>query len=72
MLQTYPVQFNLKPSWQSHATADGETVDLQAHLDNLPGLLPPGAYIKYVEDLTAGRNVQSTRWLNVYHSGFGG
>jgi hypothetical protein len=66
--QTYRVQFSLKPSGQSHAAADVETVDL----DHIPGRLPPGADIMYVEDLTAGQNVQWTRWPNAYCPGFGG
>jgi hypothetical protein len=71
--QTYRVRFSLKPSGQSHAAADVETVDLQTdNLGNIPGLLPPGAYIMYVEDLTAGQNVHWTRWPNAYRPGFGG
>ena len=70
--QTYRVQFSLKPSGLSRSSADVETIDLQADLDNLPGLLPPGAYIMYVEDLTAGQNVHWSRWPNAYRPGFGG
>ena len=43
--QTYRVQFSLKPSGQSHAAVDVKTVDLESNLDEIPGLLPPGAYI---------------------------
>jgi hypothetical protein len=70
--QTYRVQFSLRPSGQSHAAADVETIDLQADLDHIPGLLPPGAYIMYVEDLTGGQNIHWTRWPKAYRPGFGG
>jgi hypothetical protein len=70
--QTYRVRFSLKPSGLSRAAADVETIDLQADLDNIPGLLPPGGYIMYVEDLTAGQNVHWSRWPNAYRPGFGG
>ncbi len=72
MTQSYRVRYSLKPAGQSHAGPDVETVDLQADLDAIPGLLPPGAYIMYVEDLTAGQNVHWTRWPKAYRPGFGG
>jgi hypothetical protein len=72
MSQTYRVQYSLKPSGQQHAAADVETIDLQADLDKIPGLLPPAAYIMYVEDLTAGQNVHWTRWPMAFRPGFGG
>jgi hypothetical protein len=69
--QTYRVQFSLKPSGQSHAVDDVETIDLQTDLDHIPGLLPPGAYIMYVEDLAARQYVHWTRWPKAYRPGFG-
>ena len=72
MPQTYRIQYSLKPSGQSHSAADVVTIDLQADLDQIPRLLPPAAYIMYVEDLTAGQNVHWTRWPKSYRPGFGG
>jgi hypothetical protein len=72
MSQTYRVQYSLKPSGQSHAAKDVETIELEADLDQIPGLLPATAYIMYVEDLTAGQNVHWTRWPMAYRPGFGG
>ena len=72
MTQTYRVRYSLKPSGQQHAGADVLTIDLRADLDQIPGLLPPAAYIMYVEDLTAGQNVHWTRWPKAYRPGFGG
>jgi hypothetical protein len=69
--QTNRLQFGLKPSGESHAADDVETVDLQADVDPIPGQLPPDASIMYV-DLTAGQNVHRTRWPNAYRPGFGG
>jgi len=72
MNPTYRIQFSRKPSGGQHAAGSVETIDLQAQLDQIPGLLPPGAYIMYVEDLTAGQNVHWTRWPLAFRPGFGG
>jgi hypothetical protein len=72
MAQSYRVRYSLKPSGQPHFSADVETVDLQADMDQIPGLLPSAAYIMYVEDLTAGQNVHWSRWPKSYRPGFGG
>jgi hypothetical protein len=72
MTQSYRVRYSLKPSGQPHAGPDVQTIDLQTDLDHIPGLLPPAAYIMYVEDLTAGQNVHWTRWPKSYRPGFGG
>jgi hypothetical protein len=72
MPQTYRVRYSLKPSGQPHAAPDVLTIDLQADLEQIPGLLPAGAYVMYVEDLTAGRDVHWTRWPVSYRPGFGG
>ena len=72
MSKSYRVQFSLKPSGQSHAAGDVETIDLQADLDQIPGFLPSGAYIMYVEDLAARQYVHWTRWPAAYRPGVGG
>jgi hypothetical protein len=69
---TYRVRYSLKASGQPHSAADVLTADLQADLEQIPGLLPPGAYIMYIEDLAAGRNVHWARWPKSYRPGFGG
>ncbi len=71
MPQTYRVRYSLKPSGP-HSAADVRTIDVQSDLEGIPGLLPPAAYIMYVEDLTAGRDVHWTRWPLPYRPGFGG
>jgi hypothetical protein len=71
MPQTYRVRYSLKPSGHHHGGADVRTADIQADLDHIPEGLPPGAYIMYVEDLTADRNVHWTRWPKSYRPGFG-
>jgi len=52
--------------------ADVETLDVEGGLDQIPGQLPAGAYILYVEDLTGDRNVHWTRWPTAFRPGFGG
>jgi hypothetical protein len=71
MAQEYRIRYSLKPSGQQHRSADVETIDLQADMDQIPGLLPSAAYIMYIEDLTAGQNVHWTRWPKAYRPGFG-
>ena len=70
MTQTYRVRYSMKSSGQHHA-ADVQTADVRAELDQLPDYLPPGVYIMYVEDLTAGRDVHWTRWPELYRPGSG-
>jgi hypothetical protein len=72
MPATYRIRYSLKPSGQQHPAATVVTVDLEADLDQVPGLLPPAAYIMYVEDLTAGQNVHWTRWPAAFRPGAGG
>ena len=72
MTQTYRVRYSLKPSGQRHSGPDVQSIDLQTDLDDVPGLLPPAAYIMYIEDLTAGQDVHWTRWPKAYRPGFGG
>jgi hypothetical protein len=72
MLNMYRVRYSLKPASDHHSGADVMTADFHADLDSLPGLLPPGAYIMYIEDLTVDRAVHWTRWPKSYRPGFGG
>ncbi len=71
MPQTYRVRYSLKPSGQHHGGADVTSLDVEGDLDSIPGHLPAGAYIMYVEDLTGGRDVHWTRWPKSYRPGFG-
>jgi hypothetical protein len=59
----------MKPSGQHHG-AEVTTVDVEGDLDCIPGCLPAGAYIKYIEDLTRGQDIHWTRWPNTYRPGF--
>jgi hypothetical protein len=71
MTQTYRVRYSLKPSTQHHGGADVVTADVESDLEGIPVLLPAGAYIMYVEDLTDDRNVHWSRWPHSYRPGFG-
>jgi hypothetical protein len=72
MNPAYRIRFSLKPSNRTRTPADVETIDLRADLDQVPGLLPSGAYIMYIEDLLVRENVHWTRWPKSYRPGFGG
>jgi hypothetical protein len=71
--QTYRVRYSAKPSGGQHNnTGDVQSIDVECDLDGIPGRLPAGSYIMYIEDLTAGQNVHWTRWPKGYRPGFGG
>jgi hypothetical protein len=72
MTQTYRVRYSPKPSGQHHGAADVRTADVRSDLEHIPEHLPPGAYIMYVEDLAAGRDVHWTRWPASFRPGSGG
>jgi hypothetical protein len=72
MPQTYRIRYSLTPAGRPRSPADVLTVDLETDLEQIPGLLPPAAYIMYVEDLTAGQNIHWTRWPAAYRPGLGG
>jgi hypothetical protein len=72
MPQTFRVRYSSKPSGRQQFAADVQTADVESDLEYIPEHLPPGAYIMYVEDLTAGREVHWTRWPKPYRPGVGG
>lgn len=72
MSPNYRITFSLKPSTQARKPADVKTIDLQTALEQVPGLLPAGAYIMYIEDLLVRENIHWTRWPKSYRPGFGG
>lgn len=72
MTQAYRVRYSLTPSGQRQTASNVVSVDLESDLEHIPGLLPPAAYIMYIEDLTGGQNVHWTRWPKAYRPGFDG
>lgn len=72
MNPNYRITFSLKPSNLARTPADVKCIDLRAELEQVPALLPPGAYIMYIEDLLVRENVHWTRWPKSYRPGFGG
>jgi hypothetical protein len=70
--QTYRIRYSQAPNGKSRSPTDVQSVDLEASLDQIPGLLPPAVYIMYIEDLTTARNVHWTRWPKSFRPGFGG
>ena len=71
MPHDYRVRYSLKPAGQHHNGSDVQTVDVRGDLADIPGQLPPAAYIMYIDDLTAGQGVHWTRWPKAYRPGFG-
>jgi len=72
MAWNYRVRYSLKPSGEHHDGVDVQTTDIDTDLDGIPGRLPAGAYIMYVEDLKVGQNIHWTRWPMSYRPGFSG
>jgi hypothetical protein len=69
---SYRVRYSLTATAQSRSPKDVETIDLQSDLEQVPSLLPAGAYIMYIEDLRIGESVHWTRWPKAFRPGFGG
>jgi hypothetical protein len=72
MSNKYRVQYSLHQTAQARKREEVLTIDLQTELEQVPGLLPAGAYIMYIEDLAVGEHVHWTRWPKSYRPGFGG
>jgi len=72
MIPTYRIRYSVKFSPKMRSPADVVTIDLKAELDQVPALLPVGAYIMYIEDLDRAQNVHWTRWPKTYRPGHGG
>jgi hypothetical protein len=70
MSATYRVRYSMAPSGFPRSPRDVQTIDLEGGLDDVPGRLPAGAYILFIEDLAAGRDVHWTRWPKAYRPGF--
>lgn len=70
MSATYRVRYSLTSAGFPRAPSDVSAIDLAGALDDIPGQLPAGAYILYIEDLAAGRDVHWTRWPRAYRPGF--
>lgn len=70
MSATYRVRYSLTSAGFPRAPSDVSAIDLDGALDDIPGQLPAGAYILFIEDLAAGRDVHWTRWPKAYRPGF--
>jgi hypothetical protein len=70
MSANYRVRYSMTPSGFPRSPSTVQTIDLEGVLDDVPGRLPAGAYILYIEDLAAGRDVHWTRWPKAYRPGF--
>jgi len=68
---TYRVRYRRTDTGRPPVPGDVETIEVDASLDGVPGLLPAGAYILSIEDLAADQLVHWTRWPNAYRPGFG-
>lgn len=71
MPPTYRVRYSLTSSGFPRAPGDTQVVEVKGGLEQVPGQLPPGAYIMYIEDLAAGRDVHWTQWPKAFRPGFG-
>ena len=72
MHPTYRVRYSSESSGQRRSGADVLTADLVTELEGIPGLLPPGSYVLYVDDVAADRAVHWTRWPASFRPGAGG
>ena len=59
---TYRVRYTLDLNGRKRAPADTRTLDLDGTLAEVPGRLPAGAYVMFIDDLAVGETVHWTRW----------
>jgi hypothetical protein len=69
---TYRVRYTLSLSKRPRSPADVQTMDLDGPLAEVPGRLPTGAYVMFIDDLAVGETVHWTRWPNAIRPGAGG
>ena len=69
---TYRVRYTLTRTVRPRSPADVQTLDLDGTLADVPGRLPAGAYILFIDDLAVGETVHWTRWPNAIRPGAGG
>jgi hypothetical protein len=70
MAPSYQVRYSLSPAGVVRSPADVQSIDVNVELDQIPGLLPDGAYIMYIDDVAAKRAVHWTRWPDAFRPGF--
>jgi hypothetical protein len=69
---TYRVRYTLSVTGRPRSPAEVRTLDLDGPLSEVPGRLPTGAYILFIDDLAVGETVHWTRWPAAIRPGGGG
>ena len=69
---TYRVRYAVSPPRGPRSPADVRTLDVAGALADVPGRLPAGAYVLFIDDLAVGETVHWTRWPLVIRPGAGG
>jgi len=69
---TYRVRYPLALAGRTRSPADVRTIDLDGTLADVPGRLPSGAYVLFIDDLAVGQTVHWTRWPSAIRPGAGG
>ena len=59
---TYRVRYTFDLAGRTRAPTDVQTLDLDGPLADVPGRLPAGAYILFIEDRAVGETIHWTRW----------
>jgi hypothetical protein len=72
IVPTYRVRYTLALAGRRRSPSDVRTLDLSATLAEVPGRLPAGAYILFIDDLAVGETVHWTRWPAGIRPGAGG
>ena len=69
---TFRIRYTLGVTGRTRTPADVRTLDLDGSLAEVPGRVPVGAYILFIDDLAVGETVHWTRWPNAIRPGAGG
>jgi hypothetical protein len=69
---TYRIRYATTPARGPRAPAEVRSLDVGGTLADVPGRLPAGAYVLFIDDLTVGETVHWTRWPSSIRPGAGG
>ena len=67
----YRVRYALSPARGPRSPAEALTLDVAGSLGDIPGQLPVGAYVLFIDDLAVGETVHWTRWPLAIRPGAG-
>lgn len=69
---TLRIRYTLALAGRRRTPADVQTLELDGTLAEVPGRLPTGADVLFIDDLAVGETIHWTRWPSAIRPGAGG